>query len=330
MHPRIGSRLFCVPACGNGPHENLHTRSATVQSRSMPPVSTEVLTRAAGTAQYPERSLTENTMPTDPLANVRALLLDLDGTLYLGDRLFEWTPGFLEQIRGLGLGRLFMTNNSSRSATAYREKLHRLGIDAAPEEILTSGQSAALYLERTPDVERVYVLGTPSLADEIGAAGKAVVQEGADAVLVGYPTDLTYDGLARAAVELQHGARFLATHPDRVCPDPAGMLPDCGAVCACLTTATGREPEHVFGKPSRWMVELALARTGLQAGEVAVVGDRLYTDMRMAATAGMPGVLVLSGETDRRRLRGSDVAPDLVVEHVGKLGEHLRARRSGP
>jgi NagD protein len=262
-------------------------------------------------------------MAHDLLRQIKAFLLDLDGTLYLGDRLFDWTPGFLATLRERGLRRLFMTNNSSRNAASYAEKLQRLGVDVTPEEIITSGQSAALYLREHPEIRDVYVLGTEALADEVRQAGKRVVREKAEAVLVGYATNLTFEGLSEAAIELERGAAFLATHPDRVCPDPRGMLPDCGALCACLTSATGRAPDQVFGKPSTWMLRLAMERTGLDGGRMALVGDRLYTDIRMARTSGMPAILVLSGETRVSDLADSDIQPDLVFDHVGTLGQAL-------
>ena len=262
-------------------------------------------------------------MDAQALRRVKAFLIDLDGTLYLGDRLFEWTPAFLKALSRRGLRRFFMTNNSSRDAIGYAEKLRRLGVDAAPEEVITSGQSAALYLREHGEIRRVYVLGTEALAEEVRRAGKEVVAERADAVLVGYATNLTFASLARAAVEIEHGAAFLATHPDLVCPDPMGMLPDCGSLCQCLTAATGRGPQEVFGKPSRWMVRLVTDRCGLRPSEIAIVGDRLYTDMRMAAENGALAILVLSGETSRQRLAEGKVRPDLVFEHVGELAAAL-------
>lgn len=264
-------------------------------------------------------------MNLDALGNVKALLLDLDGTLYLGDRLFDWTPGFLAALEQRGLRRLFMTNNCSRSVDDYVAKLRRLGIDARREEILTSGQSATLYLREHPEIRRVVVLGTESLADEVRAAGLDVVGEQADAVLVGFPTNLTFDALCRAAWAIQAGARFLATHPDPGCPDPRGLLPDCGSMCACLAATTGRTVEHVFGKPSEWMLRLALERVGLERRQMAVVGDRLMTDVRMGLEHGMTGILVLSGATTQQELAASDLRPDLVFENVGALGEALLA-----
>jgi HAD superfamily hydrolase (TIGR01450 family) len=263
-------------------------------------------------------------MSADVLRQVKAVMLDLDGTLYLGDQLFDFTPAFLATLKELGLRRIFMTNNSSKNAWTYAEKLNRLGLEVAPEEVITSGQSAALYLLEHPEISRVYVLGTDSLCAEVRGVGKEVVTDGADAVLVGYATNLTFESLGQAAIELQRGARFLATHPDIVCPDPRGMLPDCGAVCACLVSASGRTPDQVFGKPSAWMARLAIQRLGLDLRQVALVGDRLYTDIKMALNNGMPAVLVLSGETRREDLAMSPIKPSLVCRDVAELAQLLR------
>ncbi len=263
----------------------------------------------------------------DLLRPVRAFMLDLDGTLYLGDRLFDWTLGFLDVLRQRGLGRIFMTNNSSRDAESYVQKLRRLGIsDAEPQQVITSGQSAMLYLADHPELQRIYVLGTPALEAEVRAAGRLALTdqpETADAVLVGYDTTLTFERLSGAAIALEQGAGFLATHPDRGCPDPRGMLPDCGALCACLENVTGRRVDQVFGKPSQWMLHLATERTGLLPQQMALVGDRLYTDIAMAVQSGMPSVLVLSGETRRSDVADAVVQPDMVFDDVGALGRAL-------
>ena len=266
-------------------------------------------------------------MTLDVLKNVKALMLDLDGTLYLGDQVFAWTPGFLATLRDLGLRAIFMTNNSSRNTGDYVTKLNKLGIAATADDIITSGQSAMLYFRQRPEVRRVYVFGTESLAEEVRRGGLEVVTSGADAVLVGFPTNMTYETLCGAAFELQRGALFLATHPDPACPSPRGLLPDAGSFCRCLAEATGREVDEVFGKPSEWMLHLALERAGVERHQMAVVGDRLMTDVAMGVRHGMPAVLVLSGATGRADLAASDIAPDLVFQHVGALGEALREVR---
>jgi HAD superfamily hydrolase (TIGR01450 family) len=203
-------------------------------------------------------------------------------------------------------------------------KLNGLGIDAAAEDIITSTQSALLYLRERPDLKRIYVFGTESLTEEVRAAGLEPVTSQADAVLLGFPTTMVYEDLCGASFELERGAVFLATHPDPACPSPRGLLPDAGSFMRCLTETTGREADLVFGKPSEWMLHLALERAGLERHQMAVVGDRLMTDIRMGASHGMPTVLVLSGATSRDDLSTSDVEPDLVVPNVGVLADLLR------
>jgi HAD superfamily hydrolase (TIGR01450 family) len=263
------------------------------------------------------------------LAGIRHFALDLDGTLYLGGRLFEATPRFLQLLRSRGIGRTFFTNNSSRSTRDYVRHLRAMGIDGGEDEILISTHSALMYLRaRHPNVKRVFVLGTPALQEEIGQSGYELCEDDAgdepDAVVVGFDTTLGYARVCRAAYWIGRGKLFVATHPDRICPtDQPTMLPDCGAICALLTTATGRAPDAVLGKPHALMIEALLRRRGLKAEEVAVVGDRIYTDMAMAQAAGAMSILVLSGETTAEQADQAQPRPDLVVRDVGELADRL-------
>jgi HAD superfamily hydrolase (TIGR01450 family) len=267
----------------------------------------------------------------EKLSEVRHLALDLDGTLYLGGRLFEATGPFLVRLSELGIGRTYFTNNSSRSTKQYVQKLNGLGLRATADDIFSSTHCTIAYLRaERPEVRRAYVLGTPALREEFAEHGYAHVGEGVggvdepDAVIVGFDTSLTYDKLCRAAWWISKGKPFIATHPDRVCPtDEPTVLPDCAAICKLLTEATGREPDAVLGKPDPRMLSGVLRRHGLRPGELAVVGDRLYTDMAMARSAGAMGILVLTGETTAEQARRTAPPPDLVVEDVGELGKLL-------
>ena len=267
---------------------------------------------------------TPNSAALNRLRAVRHLALDLDGTLYCGSRLFDWTRPFLDRLAELGVGRTFLTNNSSRSRRDYVTKLHGLGIEAEVDDVFPSTLSAVDHIRATyPSVGRVFVLGTPSLQEELSGEGFEVVDDDPDAVVVGFDTTLVYERLCRAAWFVSQGLPFIATHPDRTCPtDQPTVLVDCGAICAAIALATGREPE-VLGKPHRSMLSGILARHGLAPHELAMVGDRLYTDMAMARRAATVGVLVLSGEATVEGLADSDESPDVVVEHVGRLGEML-------
>src|SRR5262249_8352214 len=157
-------------------------------------------------------------------------------------------------------------------------------------------------------------------------------QDEPDAVIVGFDTTLDYPRLCQAAYWISRGKPFIATHCDAVCPtDQPTVLPDCGAICKLLTHATGREPDAVLGKPSPQMMGGVIRRHGLKPSEIAVVGDRLYTDVAMARSVGAIGVLVLTGETTRRQALASQPPPDLIVENVAELAKLLRAtHRSEP
>jgi HAD superfamily hydrolase (TIGR01450 family) len=270
------------------------------------------------------------------LSDIRHFALDLDGTLYLGGRVFSWTRPFLDRLASLGIGRTFFTNNSSKSTRQYVDHLQRMGIDATADEIFSSTHSTFDYLrDERPNVRRVFVLGTPGLQEEFAENGYTVCSDGAigdvgdepDAVVVGFDTTLAYPRVCRAAYWLERGKPFIATHPDRTCPtDQPTVLPDCAAICAMLTTATGRQPDAVLGKPSPRMLAGITRRHGIEPRDIAVVGDRLYTDMAMARAAGAMGILVLSGETTADQAESANPRPDLVVADVGELARLLPQR----
>src|SRR5512146_1179205 len=178
------------------------------------------------------------------LSRVRHVVLDMDGTLYKGSRLFTQTVPFLEQLRTLGIGRTFLTNNTSRSKAEYVTKLQRMGIDAREEDIYTPAESVFTYLHsHLPKVKRIAILGTPSLVQEFEQAGFALDWEAPESVVVGFDTTLNYERLCRTAFWISNDLPFLATHPDLVCPtDEPTVLVDCGALCSCLTAATGKKP----------------------------------------------------------------------------------------
>jgi NagD protein len=267
------------------------------------------------------------------LRDIRHLALDLDGTLYLGRRLFDFTPRFLQTLDQLKLGRTFFTNNSSRCTREYVEHLSSMGIRASAGDICTSTHATIAYLESEhPSVRRLFVLGTPSLQGEFvehgfvlaGDREDRTADDEPDAVVIGFDTTLTYPRLCSATWWISRGKPFIATHPDRTCPtDRVTILPDCGAICALLTSATGREPTAILGKPNPRMLAPVIAGNVLQPGELAVVGDRLYTDMAMARAAGSLGILVLSGETKLRDVEQAEFPPDLVVNDVGELSDIL-------
>jgi HAD superfamily hydrolase (TIGR01450 family) len=259
------------------------------------------------------------------LKAIRHFALDLDGTLYLGGRLFEATIPFLAALRRRGVGYTFFTNNSSRSSRQYVQKLQQLGIDATADDLYSSTTLTLEYLRRErPDVRCIYLLGTPGLTEEFSENGYEILSgrtdREPDAVVVGFDTTLTYARLCEAAYWLSKGKPFVATHCDLVCPtDEPTILPDCGAICQLLWAATGRKPDAVLGKPHPEMLYGVMHRHGVSSWELAVVGDRLYTDIAMARAAGAMGILVLSGETTRQQAHDANPAPDLIVASVAEL-----------
>ena len=269
----------------------------------------------------------------DVLRAVRHLALDMDGTLYRGRTLFPFTVPFLDRIRDLGIGCTFLTNNASKSVSDYVRHLRGFGIAADASQIHTSGLATMDHLRRTsPGVRRLYVLGTPSLREELTGAGFTVVGEDdePDGVLVSFDTSLTFDRFCRAAWWIRRGKPYVATHPDRVCPtDQPTVLVDCGSILACLEQATGRAPDAVPGKPDPGMLSGILERHGLAPRELAMVGDRLYTDMAMARRAGAVGVLVLTGEATAAEAAAYPEQPEFILPSVRELGELLINEKKG-
>ncbi len=267
----------------------------------------------------------------DDLAKIRHIVFDMDGTIYLGGTLFPQSLPFLSALPGLGIGHSFVTNNCSRSRAEYVHHLQEIGIDAAPETVWTSAHATIHYLSvELPEVKRIFINGTPGLKEDFRLAGFEVVDRDPQAVVVGFDTALTYDDLAQAAYWISRGLPYVATHPDRVCPtDRPTVLPDCAAICSLFETATGRRPQAIPGKPNRLMLESVFARHDVQPGEVALIGDRLYTDMRMARDAGALAILTLTGETRRDDLTTcpEHSQPDLVIENLGELQQQLEASR---
>jgi NagD protein len=282
------------------------------------------------------QSLTDQgAKPAVDLSGVRHLALDMDGTIYRGGTLFKFTKPFLVLMDQLGIGHTFLTNNSSKSVKDYLAHLGKMGITATADQLYTSTNATIEYLrEDMPRVRRLFVLGTDSMSAEMEAAGFELTADSAadepDAVLVGFDTALTFSRLCRAAWWIKQGKPFIASHPDRVCPtDEPTVWVDCGSVCAALQAATGRAPDAVLGKPDPRMLRGLLKTHGLKPAQLAMAGDRLYTDMTMARGAGALGVLVLTGEATAAEAARHSPPLDLVVADIAELGEKFRASRQG-
>lgn len=255
----------------------------------------------------------------------------MDGTIYTGGRVFAATGPFLSLLDRLGIGHTFLTNNPSKSVADYLTHLGRMGIHATADQLYTSTQATIEYLrEFCPGARRLFILGTPSMGEEFARASYELMPDSEhavpDAVVVGFDQTLTYARLCRAAWWIKQGKPYLATNPDRVCPtDQATVLVDCGSICAALREASGRAPDAVLGKPDPAMLRGILHQNGLKLAQLAMVGDRLYTDVAMAHRAGALAVLVLTGEATAEEAAGHVPPPDLIVADIAELGEKLRA-----
>jgi len=261
------------------------------------------------------------------LKQVKHVALDMDGTLYQGDTLFPYTIPFLKRLKALGIGYSFLTNNPSRSAADYLKHLEKMGLPASVDDLYTSAQATVNWLRiNMPATKSLFLLGTPSMIGEFERAGFVSTADDPsdepDAVVVAFDMTLTYSRLCRAAWWIKCGKPYLATNPDWVCPtDQPTVLVDCGSICAMLEKATNRSPDVVFGKPQPEMLDGILLMHGLLPREVAMVGDRIYTDMRMAHQAGALAILVLSGEATVADARKASPQPDVVLPSIEQLGE---------
>jgi len=269
------------------------------------------------------------------LRDIAHVALDMDGTIYKGGTLFSCTLPFIAQMRQLGIGCTFLTNNPSKSSTDYLAHLKKMGLTATADELYTSAQATIDCLRRRfPEVKKLYVLGTPSMLAEFRDAGFTLMADSAsdapDAVVVGFDMTLSYARICRAAWWIQQGKLFVATNPDRVCPtDQPTVLVDCGSICAMLEKATGRAPDIVLGKPDPAMLSGILDRHGLRPAQIAMVGDRIYTDILMAHRADAFGVLVLTGEATVRDAEQANPRPHLVVPSLAEFGALLAEARTG-
>ncbi len=256
---------------------------------------------------------------------MKLYLFDMDGTLYLGDRLYPFTIELLRKIREAGGRYLFMTNNSSKSVADYVKKLASMGIEATREDFITSSQATAYYLHKHHEGQILYVCGTRSLKEELRSEGFVVTEsaEEAQCIVMGFDTELTFQKLKDVSwLLLTREIPYIATNPDLVCPTEFGSVPDCGSVCEMIFNATGKRPV-VIGKPSPLMPELAMERYGNTKSETCVIGDRIYTDVKSGLNAGITGILVLSGETTPEILAASADKPHLVLQDAGEILKSL-------
>ena len=259
------------------------------------------------------------------LKNKKLFLLDMDGTIYLDDDLFDGTMDFLEYVKGLGGRYIFLTNNSSKSVDKYIEKLGKLGIATTEDDFLTSTNATVLYLEKK-QYHKIYAFGTTSFKEQLKDAGLPItdkLEDDIDCLCMGFDTELTFQKLEDACILLNKGVDYIATNPDWVCPTWYGYVPDCGSVSQMLFNATKRKPIFI-GKPEPTMALLAMEKTGFKPEETAVMGDRLYTDIACGVNAGISSIFVLSGEGTMEDVAASDVKPEFIYDNIRQVLNDLK------
>ncbi len=260
------------------------------------------------------------------LKEKKLFLLDMDGTIYLDDQLFDGTIEFLDYVNRIGGKYLFLTNNSSRSVTAYVEKMARLGIATTEEDFLTSVDALILYLKANHPGKLCYASGTRSFRQQLEQGGIRLTDNRDDPVevlVMGFDTELTFQKLEDCCILLGRGVDYVAANPDWVCPTWYGFVPDCGSVCEMLYRATGRRPVFI-GKPQPEMALIAMERYGFRPEETMIVGDRLYTDIACGLNAGIDACFVLSGEGTLEEMEAGETKPTLICRDIRELLQRLQ------
>lgn len=246
------------------------------------------------------------------LAEKKLFIVDGDGTLFIGSRPLPGAREFLDRLAALGKKYYLMTNNSSKSRRRHYEELKALGFPLAEDQVLVSTEAAALFLKES-GMKRIFWAANREVAASLEAEGFVYDDQRPQALLLTYDTEITYAKLQRLVELVRAGIPYFATHPDQVCPAPQGALPDIGCFIDLVRSVTGASPARIFGKPEPAFLEPVLKRHGIPASETVVVGDRLYTDIRLARNAGAVPVLVLSGETTRILYEESELQADVVA-----------------
>jgi len=269
----------------------------------------------------------------DALRRIKHVALDMDGTIYLSNTIFPFTLDFLAKLSKMGISYSFLTNNPTRSIEDYMAKLDKMGIPCTREQMYSTVPATIDYIKNHyPSARRLFMLGTPSMISQFEAAGFESTADSADDVpdllVVAFDMTLEYSRLCRAAYWAAKGLPYIATNPDKVCPtDQPTILVDCGSICKCIEYATDRKPDVVIGKPDPTMLSGLEARYSLKPEEIAMVGDRIYTDIEMAYNAGAFGVLVLSGETTLEVAKAWPHRPSLICRDIEEFGNLLQEAR---
>lgn len=259
----------------------------------------------------------------DRLKKIKVFILDMDGTIYLGNTLFPYTLDFLKRVLETKRCYYFFTNNSSKDKAIYMKKLADFHIHIKEQQMMISTQVILQYLKKQHPAQSVYIVGTPALRRAFYEAGWKWNEVDPDIVVVGFDTTLNYEKLEKACQFIRDGAYYYGVNEDLNCPmGEHAFIPDCGSIARLIEASTGRFPEF-FGKPSKRALSYMIETVGCRSDELAIVGDRLYTDIAITKDSDVTSILVLSGEATRGDMDQSDVKPDIIVSNIGELASYL-------
>lgn len=251
----------------------------------------------------------------------------MDGTFYLGQKLIDGALDFLDILQRKNIEFLFLTNNSSKNKAAYKTKLQSLGCEIDEEKVFTSGEATTIYLNSIKPQADIFLLGNEFLFEEFEKSGFRLVNDTdirPDFVVLGFDTTLTYEKIWKACDWLREDVPYIATHPDFNCPLEHGKyMPDTGAMIEMIAASTGKRP-HIVGKPNNDIVDAICKKYGYRKDELAMVGDRLYTDIKIGETAGIISILVLTGETSMEDYDASEIKADYIFPSIKELGQELQ------
>ena len=260
-----------------------------------------------------------NEDPQGILAQVECFALDMDGTIYLGEKWIDGAQEFLKSIEASGRSYVFLTNNSSKNAAVYVEKLARMGLSVGEDKIVTSGQATIYYLKRHFSGKKVFLLGNELLREEFVQEGICLEEKSPEVVVTAFDTSLDYQKMCKVCDFVRAGLPYLATHPDYNCPTEDGFIPDAGAIHAFIHASAFRYPDRVIGKPNEDIIDYLTNRVNRERKKIAMVGDRLYTDIAAGRNHGLKSVLVLSGEASQEDAEASEVKPHLIFSSVREM-----------
>ncbi|MBE6788395.1 MAG: HAD-IIA family hydrolase [Ruminococcaceae bacterium] len=261
----------------------------------------------------------------EQIKKIKCFVLDMDGTIYLGNELFEFTPEFLKTVKSAGKDYRFFTNNSSRNSKMYAEKLKKLGVEGVGDnDVCISNEVVIRYIKKNYKDPRVFVLGTPALIENFKARGIEIDEQNPNLMVLGFDTTLSYDRLSRFCQFVRDGVDYIGVNPDLNCPMEGGkFIPDCGSIARLVESSTGRFPEF-FGKPSKHTLDYVVDVTGYKENEIAFVGDRLYTDIAVTENSEAASILVLTGEGTLDEALNGEHKPDLIMRSLEEITEILK------